>query len=401
MDMKKKLDETYNPDKQGRKERIVIALSGGIDSFVMAYLMKIQKHDLVAVTVISHWEDYGEDQEKVLSCHISAARLDAIRDFTHKLGIPHHIIKASSEFRELVADSWLSARLSGTLPRSCWDCHDLKMHLLFAKMQELGAKKLATGHYAKLFHHEVHKKVYVHTSNDEEHDQSNLLARLSSDLLSHLVLPLSDLTRKEVIKLGENFGVVDNPTPLRFNQCFPYTPELTSIIEKRSPKKYLQGGDIYFDDLLAGSHEGIYRLTPSSKIEIKEGTKSLKHDFGSYNWSDRKLIVVTSDFFKRSSLLLKNCFFSDTSLQATPFEAVITIRSSTIDGWVYPKSLSSVLIELQESIEIHNGEIITVQKKRGKNARVYLSGEAYLLPPVKPLEEGKTNAPKFDYFTDF
>lgn len=401
MDMKKKLEDTYNPDKQARKEKIVIALSGGIDSFVMAYLLKIQKYDLNAVTVVPSWEDYPGEQDKVLSCHITPPKLELIREFTQKLGIPLHVIKSTSDFRELVAESWLSSKLSGAVTRACWHCHDLRMQLLFSKMQELGAKKLATGHYAKLFQHEAHNSVFVHTSNDEEHDQSGLLSRLPHEILSHLVLPLSDLTRKEVIKLGENFGVTESAPMLRFGECFPESPELISIIEKRAPKKYLRGGELVFEDMNVGSHEGVYQFTPYSMIEVKEGTKLTRHPFGSFNWSDRKLTVVADDFFLRDKLLLRNCRISEEVSLSEPLPAVVLLGTKQMDCWIYPKNLSAVYLELQEAIEVRPGQIITVLKKKGKNSKVYLTGEAYLLPIEKPKDERERNAPKLDYLTDF
>mgnify|MGYP006194351617 FL=1 len=206
--MKKKLENAYNPDKQARKEKILLGLSGGVDSFVTAYLLKIQKYDLIAVTISNSWDEVTLDQAKYLSCYLNPGRLEKIKDFCQKMNIPLQVVKSSAEFRESVIEPWMAEKALGKNSNPCWNCHELRMNLLYEKMKESGATKIATGHYAKLFHHEAHNTVFVHTSNDEVHDQSGLLSRLSHDVLKSLVLPLSDLTRKEVLKLAENFGVV-------------------------------------------------------------------------------------------------------------------------------------------------------------------------------------------------
>jgi tRNA-uridine 2-sulfurtransferase len=206
MDMKKKLENAYNPDKQTRKEKVVVGLSGGIDSYVTAYLLKIQKYELFAVTVVNAWDDYPSDSSEILSCHVNQQKIDELKEFCQKMGIPLQVVKATGEFKENVIEPWLADRATGRLPKQCWNCHEERMQIIYNKMVEAGATRMATGHYAKLFHHEAHGSVFVHTSNDEVNDQSALLSRLPHEILSSLILPLSDLSKKEVLKLAENFG---------------------------------------------------------------------------------------------------------------------------------------------------------------------------------------------------
>lgn len=403
MDMKKKLDDTYNPDKQARKEKLVIALSGGLGSFVMAYLLKIQKYDLVAVTVQNIWEEYSGDAESVLSCHMTTAKLETIKEFTHKMSIPFHVIKSSGEFKDYVVDTMISDKISGRFSHACLNCSDLKLHLIHAKMLELGATKMATGHFAKLFLNEAHKTVFVHTSNDEEHDQSGLLSRLPHNILSSLVLPLSDLTKKEVIKLGENFGLSPTYKKTPFNTCFPDIPEIASFLEKKIPKKYQQEGEITSSDGSQnyGNHEGVFKHTLGEEIEIKESGKPLRAIFGSYVWNERKIIVVENDFFERDKVLVKKCIISEEVSFLEPVKGFAQVKDKTVECWIYPKSISSFYLEFSEKIRVLNGEVVTVIKKKGRNAKIFFTGEAYLLPLEEPAQDGEINVPKNTRHIDY
>lgn len=403
MDMKKKIDEAYNPDKQTRKEKIAIALSGGLDSFVMAYLLKIQKYDLIAITVQNTWDDYLGDVEKVLSCHLTTQKLEGIKEFTHKLGIPLHIIKSNGQFKDSVVDSWIADKISGRLSRSCLNCSDLRLHLIHEKMREVGAKKLATGHFAKLFQHESHKSVFVHTSNDELHDQSALLSRLPHEILSSLVLPLSDLTKKEVLKLGENFGLVESQGKVQLFDCFPKTPEIISYLEKKIPNKYQKEGEISSVDgsLNYGSHNGAFRYSPGEEIELKDGGKNIKVIFGHFNWNEKKVVVVEKDFFQRDKILLRNCYISEEVSFVEPVKGYLQLKNNFIECWIYPKSHSSFYLELVEKTRLLNGDVVTVLKKKGKNSKVFLTGEVYLLPVEESQAEGEIHVPKFNFNIDF
>lgn len=405
MDMKKKLENAYAPDKKSRKEKILIGLSGGIDSYVTAYLLKIQKYDLSAVTIITQWDEIPPDSaDSVFSCHIGPSRIEEIKDFCHKLGIPVQIVKASAEFKESVVEPWMGDRILGRRTRPCWNCHDLRMALLFDKMKEMGANKIATGHYAKLFHHESHGSVFVHTSNDDVYDQSALLSRLSHEILDCLLLPLSDLTRKEVLKLGENFGLVAESRKIKMNQCLSNQEILTTVFEKRVPKKLLSEGEISCPDgsETYGQHEGAHHFNSGETYEFKDNGKSFKGIVAGYNYAEKRIIVVPNDFLMRNKVMLINCRFSEEVSWPEPVKGFVAFsHENVVECWIHPKSLSSVYLEFSENQRLINGEIISVIKKKGKNSKVLLTGQIRLLPLEPAPSEGEESVPKANHFLDF
>src|SRR5690606_10147996 len=114
------------------------------DSYVCAYLLKIQNYEVFAVTILPEADVFGNQQDKILSCHLNESKLKQVQEFCQQLKIPHHTVKGKGEFREEVLEQWIAAKVTGSVSNACWACHDLRLRLLYLKSVELGAKFLAT-----------------------------------------------------------------------------------------------------------------------------------------------------------------------------------------------------------------------------------------------------------------
>lgn len=401
--MKQKLENAYAPDKNGRKEKLVLGISG-LDSLVTAYLLKIQKYDLIAVTIVNSWDEYPGDQETMFSCHVSSQRLDTIKEFCHKLNIPLQIVKSSIEFKEEVVEPWIADKIQGKRPKPCWNCHDIRMKILYDKMREAGAKHFATGHYAKLFHHESHQSVFVHTSSDEQHDQSALLSRLPHSILDSLMLPLSDLTRKEVLKLAENFGIQEINRKIEIHNCLHFNKELSELLAKKIPKKLIAEGEITSLDgsVGYGPHEGVHMFTLGDTVEISTINK-FKGLFTEYSYPDKKLKVAEADHFMRDKFMLVSCHLSEEVSWLEPIKGYVVLPENIyLECWMFPKTLSTVSIQLFEKSKVIPGNVVSVVKKKGKNSKVFLTGEVQLLAPENVEPEGEQNNDvKVDPILDF
>jgi tRNA U34 2-thiouridine synthase MnmA/TrmU len=404
MDMKKKLENAYNPDKQGQKEKIVIGLSGGIDSYVTAYLLKIQKYELIGVTVANSWDDFTGDGSKIFSCHTDQQKIEEMKEFCHKIGIPLHIVKASNEFKESVIEPWLADKALGKFPKPCWNCHDLRMKLLYEKMVEVGARRMATGHFAKLFHHESHGTVFVHTSNDDQHDQSALLSRVPHDVLNSIILPLSDLSKKEVLKLAENFGLIEDNKKIPIHHCLEWNEELAALVTKKMPKKFIKEGDITTADGTQsfGQHEGIQSHTLGEEYEYRDGGKPVKGIFGDYSYPEKRMMIFDPSFFMRDKFLLTNCHISEEVSWIEPVKGYVMFsQDEMVECWIHPKPLNCVYIEMSESHKLMNGQMLGLVKKKGKNSKLFLTGEVLMLEPEEETPEGEQSVPKVNYSLDF
>ncbi len=404
MDMKKKLEEAYLPEKDARKKKVVVGLSGGISSFVTAYLLKIQKYDLIGVTVSTSWENYEGDQGSTLSCFMNQAKIESIQAFCHSIGIPHMVLKASDEFKDIVVENWLTSRIAGKNPVPCWSCHELRMRLLYEKMKQLGAEAVATGHFAKLFHQEAHHSVYVHSSNDEVHDQSNLLSRLPHDILASLMLPLSDLQKSEVLKLAENFGLESVPKKVEIHHCFEPSPDTNAFLEKNIPLKLRLGGELMSVDNVDsyGDHEGIDHYQYGQVIEISPQYRPSATVYVSkYTVLDKKLLVGEESYFSRQEVFLTQCNITEETPWHEPLKGVMkTAQEEVVDCWVYPKNLNAAVVRWETPHKVLEGEIVSIYKKRGKNSKVFLSGKVRYIPD-EPVDEEGVPLAKVDYSRNF
>ncbi len=401
MDMKQKLHDAYKPDSVGRKKRIVVGLSGGIDSMVTAYLLKIQKYELIGVTVVNSWDNYQGNQSDTLSCLVTPEKIEMIHEFCQQLGIPHQVVKSSNEFQEEVVEGWVASRMVGTLYKPCWNCHGLRMRILYEKMLQLGADTIATGHFAKLYYHEQSKSVSVHTANDELNDQSALLSRLPNDILISLMLPLSDLQKKEVIKLSENFGLSSLDKKVKMHQCFTDGPEALKYLEEKIPGKYKATGEILDKEAANkfGDHTGVYRHVYGGTIDTLM-QRNISLLLSKYSISDKILTVDHEDSFKKTKIILLNCETPEDTSWPEPFKAVIQLGENFVDCWVYPKSLKATFVEWEGPYKVLEGDIVSVYKKKGKNSKVFFTGMVRHLPPEPIVELEDKNVKKSDHSRD-
>ena len=389
--------ETYMPDKASRKEKVVVGLSGGLDSMVTAYLLKIQRYDLIGVTIAPSLDDYPKDQTTLFSCGISEIKIEALSNFCQQLGIPHHVVRIPREFREIVLERWISKKASGDVPDQCWFCHHLRMESLHAQMKALGAKRVATGHYAKIANQDAQGLTFVQTSNDETHDQSVLLSRLPQEILKDLMLPLSDLQKKEVLKLAENFGVNGNDHGAMPFECFPENEDTIAYLETKLPHRFRKEGIV-----LNGTgervmeHEGIHRFRHGTQVMQTSGRIPLL--LARYITSERKMILHPESWFQRTRIVLRSCLIPPETPWAVPFRGILERKKTKHEAWFYPKSLNSCVVEFDSPVNMMEGEVLSVLKKKGKNSRILLSGCACFID--EEIIEGDSHA-KVDYAREF
>lgn len=387
---------------------VLVGLSGGMDSMVAAYLLRIQKRKLYAVLIAMTPENFQEDGDALFSCHQSEARIALVKKFCEHLQIPLTVVRPREEFSEYVLETWVAAKIEARRPRQCSECQQMRMATLLKMMKELKCESLATGHYAKLMRHSPGSPVSVHSSNDLEMDQSGLVAALPQEILNYLELPLSELQRKEVSKIAENFALKPLERSLSFGACLPKQPKLTEWLEKRVPESFKEPGEIMDqNESSVARHEGFHKLSYGAPFKEFKQNEKVQLVVGSH-YSKNEIMVAPEDYFKDSAVFLVNCAFGEGVDFTGPLQGFIHHSDGSPDTevLVMPRTLGAAWVTLIEGKErFLIGESLTVFRRKGRNAKVLLIGEIQRLGrqwPKNTVEiESKTGHEKVTLDKDF
>ncbi len=237
-------------------ERVVIAMSGGLDSAVAAAKLVEEGHEVVGVTL--HLWDYPEGAEPGRCC-APEDQYDARRT-ADELGIPHYTFDRSELFRRDVVEPFVDAYLQGRTPSPCVSCNrTVKLRELFELADRLGARYVATGHYARVVR--ARGRVELHRAIDLGKDQSYFLHVLREPELERLVLPLGGLTKAEVRARAARLGLAVAGKGESQELCFVSSGRYDAFVEERAAGRIRPGPIVDTDGRPVGRHEGLHRFT--------------------------------------------------------------------------------------------------------------------------------------------
>lgn len=260
-------------NKPPHDTRVVVAMSGGVDSSVVAGILKRQGYDVVGVTLQLY--DHGAAVHRAGSC-CAGQDIDDARRVSETLGIAHYVLDYEQRFREAVINPFAESYVAGETPIPCVACNQtVKFADLLATARDLGADALATGHY-------IRSRANPSPGNpgrralfrpvDSDRDQSYFLFATTQEQLDYLRFPLGELPKARTRELAEEMGLVVAKKADSQDICFVPQGKYAAVIEKLRPNSALSGEIVHIDGRVLGEHAGIVHYTIGQRRGIGVAT---------------------------------------------------------------------------------------------------------------------------------
>ena len=258
-------DFQLGPDLAGK--RIVVAMSGGVDSSVVAALAARSGAETIGVTLQLY--DHGSAVKRAGACCAGQDIRDA-RAVADKLGIAHYVFDHESQFRESVIDHFADEYMAGRTPIPCVRCNmGVKFTDLFRLARELGAGCLATGHYVRRV--EGPAGAELHRAADPARDQSYFLFATTQHQLDYLRFPLGGMPKPHVRAIAQEMGLVVAMKPDSQDICFVPDGDYASVVRKIRPDAEVGGDIVHLDGRTLGQHKGLIHYTVGQRKGLEVG----------------------------------------------------------------------------------------------------------------------------------
>ena len=251
--------------KKPKDTKVVVAMSGGVDSSVVAALMKEEGYDVTGITLKLY--DNAKTSKEGRQCCAGQDILDAKR-VSEKLNIDHKILFYQKKFKSEVVDSFIDSYVAGETPIPCVQCNQtVKFRDLFKHAKDLNADALITGHYVSRIQKNGHANMY--RAKDQNRDQSYFLFSTSQEQLDYLRFPLGEIDKSETRSIAEKLKLNVADKPDSQDICFVPNGDYSSVIKKFRPESFKPGKILDISGNQIGEHEGIINYTIGQRKGIK------------------------------------------------------------------------------------------------------------------------------------
>jgi len=343
-------------------KRVVVAMSGGVDSSVAAALLVEQGYEVIGM-MLRLWSEPGTEANNRCCTPDSIA---LARQVASKLGIAFYVLDVRQPFHDIVVNNFLTDYSRGITPNPCINCNrSIRFGLLLEHALAFGADQLATGHYAQV-RRDADGKFQLLRAMDREKDQSYVLHILNQQQISRSMFPIGEYTKGHVRQLANQY---DLPVASRRDSqdlCFLAGEDYRSFLLRNSPEALKPGKIVTKAGQILGNHPGLALFTIGQRKGL--GVTSGRPMYViSKDIPNNYLVIGTLEDLGSSSLVSKNFNWINPDLPNEPFQAQVKIRYKSADaqGTIFPRSDNTVFIEFAQPMrDITPGQAAVVYQDR-------------------------------------
>lgn len=301
--------------------RVLVAMSGGVDSSLAAAMLHAEGHSVIGVT-LHLWDAAGDN--KVGRCCAPEDRDDARRT-CELLGVPHYVLDERTAFRAQVVDPFIQTNLAGRTPIPCVACNqEVKLKKLWQVAQSFGVDHVATGHYARV-RAGADGNVELLRGRDETKDQSYFLFGVGQDVLRRMVFPLGELNKTEARERAREFGLPNWDKPDSQELCFVPDQDVRGFVARTSGRAAEGGEIIDTQGQVLGQHDGITGFTIGQRRGLRVAGKEPKYVLKIIE--DTRQVVIGSAAELQTSELEAESVIWTSAIPSESFTAQLRVRS--------------------------------------------------------------------------
>ena len=322
------------------KKRVLLGMSGGVDSSVSALLLKKQGYEVVGITMLLL--ENGNDE----------AIQDA-KNICQKLNIEHYVYDLRKEFKDNVISDFIKKYETCLTPNPCIKCNKyMKFGYMYKKAKELNCEYIATGHYAKVEFSEKYNRYVIKKSNAGRKDQTYVLYSIPSDIVEHILFPLSDFSSKEEIrKIAQENNLITANKPDSQEICFVENNDYVNFLDRHNIQGMKYGKIVDKEGKILGSHKGLHRYTIGQRRGMGISSSTPLYVV-KLNKEKNQLVVGTESelYTDVVNVIDTNCIAMDSFSDKMKVMAKIRYSSEAKEATIHVNSDNSLTVKFDEKV---------------------------------------------------